>query len=67
MLCLVSFCYGLAYKVPMITPSLIYTFLVAIVVFSLLMVSEIPMFSLKIKNIKFKGNEYRIFLQHSLL
>ncbi|MFR0677555.1 CDP-alcohol phosphatidyltransferase family protein [Dysgonomonas mossii] len=58
----VSFCYGLAYKVPMITPSLIYTFLVAIVIFSLLMVSEIPMFSLKIKNIKFKGNEYRYFL-----
>jgi CDP-diacylglycerol--serine O-phosphatidyltransferase len=58
----VSFCYGLVHDAPMITPLLMYTVLVAILVFSSLMVSEIPMFSLKVKNIKFKGNEYRYFL-----
>jgi CDP-diacylglycerol--serine O-phosphatidyltransferase len=58
----VSFCYGLTYTAPIITPALMYTFLVGILVFSLLMVSEIPMFSLKVKSIKLKGNEYRYFL-----
>lgn len=58
----VSFCYGLTFTAPIITAALVYTFLVGILVFSLLMVSEIPMFSLKVKSIAFKGNEYRYFL-----
>jgi CDP-diacylglycerol--serine O-phosphatidyltransferase len=58
----VSFCYGLTSTAPVITTPLMYTFLVGILVFSLLMVSEIPMFSLKVKSIKLKGNEYRYFL-----
>ena len=39
-----------------------YIILAAILVFSSLMVSEIPMFSLKVKSLKLKGNEYRYFL-----
>lgn len=58
----VSFCYGIVYDAPMVTTLLMYTVLVGILVFSLLMVSEIPMFSLKVKTIKFKGNEHRYFL-----
>lgn len=58
----VSFCYGLTFTAPVITSALIYTFLVGILVFSLLMVSEIPMFSLKVKTFGLKGNEYRYFL-----
>lgn len=58
----VSFCYGLTFTAPVITPALIYTLLAGILVFSILMISEIPMFSLKIKSIKWKGNEYRYFL-----
>lgn len=58
----VSFCYGLTFTAPIITPAILYTFLVGILVFSLLMISEIPMFSLKVKSIKLKGNEYRYFL-----
>jgi len=58
----VSLCYGLTHDVPSISPSLIYIFLVAIIVFSSLMVSEIPMFSFKVKSLKIKGNEYRYFL-----
>jgi CDP-diacylglycerol--serine O-phosphatidyltransferase len=63
----VSFCYGLTYSVPVVTPTLMYTFIVAIVVFSLLMVSEIPMFSLKIKSLKLKGNETRYFLAAAII
>ena len=58
----VSFCYGLVNTVPVITSTLMYLFLIAILVFSSLMVSELPMFSLKVKSIKLKGNEYRYFL-----
>lgn len=58
----ISFSYGLVNTVPVITPTLMYLVLVAILVFSSLMVSEIPMFSLKIKSLKLKGNEYRYFL-----
>lgn len=58
----VSFIYGLVYKVPCISSGLVYTVLVGILVFSILMVSEIPMFSLKIKSLRFKGNESRYFL-----
>lgn len=41
---------------------LIYLTLALIVIFSLLMVSELPMFSLKVKSLKFKGNEKIIIL-----
>lgn len=58
----ISFCYGLVNTVPSITPTLMYLVLIAILVFSSLMVSEISMFSLKIKSLKLKGNEYRYFL-----
>lgn len=58
----VSFCYGLTYDVPYVSSTLLYIFIAAIFVFSSLMVSEIPMFSFKIKHLKFKGNEYRYFL-----
>lgn len=36
--------------------------LALIVVFCLLMISELPMFSLKIKNMKWKGNQWRFIL-----
>ncbi len=58
----VSFCYGLTTNVPVISSNLMYIFIAGIVVFSLLMVSEISMFSLKIKSLRFKGNESRYFL-----
>lgn len=59
----VSFCYGLMTDERIVfTSGLAYTVLIGIVVFSLLMVSEIPMFSLKIKSLKVKGNEQRYFL-----
>lgn len=58
----ISFCYGLTNTVPVVSPMLIYLVLIAILVFSSLMVAEIPMFSLKIKSLKFKGNEQRYFL-----
>lgn len=44
------------------TSGLVYTLLVGILVFSFLMISELPMFSLKIKSLKLKGNIQRYFL-----
>lgn len=58
----VSFCYGLTYNVPIVTPMLIYIMIGGIFIFSFLMVSELPMFSLKIKSLKLRGNEHRYFL-----
>jgi CDP-diacylglycerol--serine O-phosphatidyltransferase len=58
----VSLCYGLAHGALFISSGLVYTVIVGVIVFSFLLVSEIPMFSFKIKSIKFKGNEYRYFL-----
>jgi len=59
----VSFCSGIMTDERItITAGLIYTIIVGIIVFSLLMVSEMPMFSFKIKSLKFRGNEYRYFL-----
>ena len=59
----VSFCCGLeANSRISFTSGLVYTILVGIVVFSLLLVSDLPMFSLKIKSLKFKGNEHRYIL-----
>lgn len=58
-----TFCYGLvSHDGVVFSPILVYTLLVGIIVFSLLMISEIPMFSLKIKSLKFKGNEFRYIL-----
>lgn len=58
-----TFCYGLlTHNNVIFNSTLVYTLLVGIIVFSLLMVSEIPMFSLKIKSLKFKGNELRYIL-----
>lgn len=51
----ISLCYGLNNKFDA-SPTIIYTVLALIIIFSLLMTSEIPMFSLKIKNLKFKNN-----------
>ncbi|WP_165042475.1 phosphatidylcholine/phosphatidylserine synthase [Dysgonomonas sp. ZJ709] len=59
----VSFCYGLmTHESIVFSSGLVYTILIGIIVFSLLMVSELPMFSLKIKSLKLKGNEQRYFL-----
>ena len=58
----VSLCYGLMHTLPYVNAGIVYTVIVGIVVFSLLMVSEIPMFSLKIKSLKLKGNEFRYLL-----
>lgn len=57
----VSTIYGLS-KMAELSPIWIYVVLVGIPVFSLLMVSELPMFSFKIKSLKLKGNEARYFL-----
>lgn len=58
----VSFIYGLTNDVMYLTTGHMYTVLVGIFVFSILMVAEIPMFSLKIKSLKWKGNESRYFM-----
>lgn len=63
----VSLCYGLIHTIPSISSSLIYLVLIAIFIFSSLMVSEIPMFSLKVKSLKLKGNEHRYFLALSII
>lgn len=47
---------------PHISRGFMYIFIASIIVFSLLLVSEIPMFSLKVKTWKPKGNELRYFL-----
>lgn len=61
----VSYCYGME-NVPLSLSPYIAPFssltLTLIVLMSLLMVSEIPMFSLKIKKIAFKGNERQMIL-----
>lgn len=58
----VSFCCGLSASSIFVSPTLLYTLIAGIFIFSFLMVSELPMFSLKIKSLKFKGNEYRYSL-----
>lgn len=62
----VSFCVGLMERtmdgLMYFTPGLVYTLLVGIIVFSVLMVSELPMFSLKVKSLKLKDNIQRYFL-----
>lgn len=62
----ISFCTGITTRVldeeMIFSSGLFYTILVGIIVFSLLLVSEVPMFSLKIKSLKLKGNVQRYFL-----
>lgn len=62
----VSFCAGISVREMSgdlyITSGLIYTVLIGIVVFSILMVSELHMFSLKVKSIRIKGNVQRYLL-----
>lgn len=62
-----SFCAGIVaernfHGEMILSKGLVYTILVGIVLFSLLLVSEIPMFSLKVKSLKLKGNLQRYFL-----
>ena len=62
----VSFCAGissrhLAGEIYM-SQGIIYTILIGIIVFSALLVSDLPMFSLKVKSFKLKGNIQRYFL-----
>lgn len=59
----ISLCYGLNFNQLGISDSVaFYSVIVLVIIFSLLLTAEIPMFSLKIKSLKFKGNELRYFL-----
>lgn len=59
----ISLCYSLHYgKLSFNNTIAFYTVILLLIVFSLLLTSEIPMFSLKVKNYKIKGNELRYFL-----
>lgn len=59
----ISLCYGLSSNNVAIPGQVsFYGILVLIVIFSLLMTSEIPMFSLKVKNFGLRGNELRYLL-----
>lgn len=57
----VSYCYGIQALAPVNT-NLIYSTLGFVIVLSSLMVSEIPMFSFKIKKIGYRGNEKQALL-----
>ncbi len=67
----VSFCVGIMERTAdglmNFHSGLVYTILVGVIVFSILMVSELPMFSLKIKSLKFKDNIQRYFLAAFIL
>lgn len=58
----ISFCYGFYEKSTEIQTLSFYPTLILIIIFSLLLPAEIPMFSLKVKNYKWKGNELRYLL-----
>ncbi|PXV67541.1 CDP-diacylglycerol--serine O-phosphatidyltransferase [Dysgonomonas alginatilytica] len=58
----ISLCYGISERDEFIQTISFYPIIALIIVFSLLLTSEIPMFSLKVKSIKFKGNELRYLL-----
>ncbi|MDU1905107.1 MAG: CDP-alcohol phosphatidyltransferase family protein [Dysgonomonas sp.] len=59
----ISLCYGLNSSTFNISDTIIfYAVILLVITFSLLLVAEIPMFSLKIKSLKPKGNEYRYIL-----
>lgn len=57
----ISYCYGVQSLAPA-NSALVYSTLGFSIVLSLLMVSEIPMFSLKFKKLSFKGNEKQLIL-----
>jgi len=57
----ISYCYGIDRLAPL-ESSFLYLTLALIVILSLLMVSEIPMFSLKIKSWRLKGNGRQLTL-----
>lgn len=57
----ISYCYGLQKMAPL-NELIFYLTIMLIVLFSWLMVSEIPMFSLKVKKIAIKGNERQLLL-----
>ncbi len=57
----ISYCYSMHKMAPLNKPILFLTIML-IFLFSWLMISEIPMFSLKIKKIAFKGNERQLLL-----
>lgn len=57
----ISYCYGLQHLAP-INEKIFYSTIGFIFVFSMLMVSEIPMFSLKLKKFQLRGNEKQFLL-----
>lgn len=58
----ISVTYGVSRLDEISQLSLFYPIIILIIVFSLLMPSEIPMFSLKVKSLSWKGNELRYIL-----
>lgn len=58
----ISLCYGISMRDESIQALSFYPVIVLVVIFSLLLTAEIPMFSLKIKSLKLKGNELRYLL-----
>lgn len=63
----ISLCYGIGTGDETIRLFSFEVIIVTVVVFSLLLTSEIPMFSLKIKKLQFKGNELRYLLVFFML
>ncbi len=57
----VSYCYGIRH-LSILNESLFYTTVGFLLVLSALMLSEIPLFSFKIKSLKLKGNERQLLL-----
>ena len=57
----ISYCYSLN-KMNLMSETFLYITILLIFIFSWLMISEIPMFSLKLKKIKLKGNERQLLL-----
>lgn len=62
----ISYCCGI-FNLSFLENHLLYITLILIVAFSLLMISEIPMFSLKIKKLALKGNEMQALLIASMI
>lgn len=58
----ISLCYGISIKDEFTQLFSFYPIIVLVIIFSLLLPCEIPMFSLKAKNFKWKGNELRYLL-----
>lgn len=58
----ISLCYGISTRDEFTQLFSFYPIIALVIIFSLLLTAEIPMFSLKIKNLKLKGNELRYLL-----